>query len=270
MATLDNNQQIWGHANIISGAVGADPATAIGYSSRDGIIITAGKTTVRHFNDNLKGPGLIMSTERRLMVSVPFLQFDAALMALAMGIAEVGQLVTGGGALVNDVQLSLKVVTTLIDGTNWQIKLYSAVSVDDVAWTIGQNEPSLFTSVFEAEDHPTNNMFEVLRANGNIVSTLSTGVLTRTADEGYHKVASEVAGAADVLDSITGAGLVDDETLRLQINSVLEPITLTDLAGTLELTGSADWTMTNLDDYIDLQYDLSGTKWEEIGRHDAT
>jgi hypothetical protein len=75
--------------------------------------------------------------------------------------------------------------------------------------------------------------------------------------------------AADDLDSITAADLVDDETLRLMIYSTSQPITLKHLNGTLELTGDVDFIMTKTTDWIDLKYDLAGTKWVETARYDS-
>ena len=99
-------------------------------------------------------------------------------------------------------------------------------------------------------------------------ATRSSGVLTRTASQGFHTITGE-GGVADTLDSITGSSLTNGETLMLQITSASAAITLTHLADTLELTGGVDWTMDSLDDWILLTYDTGDSCWEETGRYDA-
>lgn len=95
--------------------------------------------------------------------------------------------------------------------------------------------------------------------------------MDRVYEQVIHTVRGE-GGAADDLDTITddGDALEDDEIVVLKIGTTDEPITVKHLANTLELDGDVDWTMTSLDDELTLQYDLTGTKWEETGRINAT
>ena len=99
------------------------------------------------------------------------------------------------------------------------------------------------------------------------VETISGGVLTRFPIAGVHLIRSEVAGAADDLDSITGTDLFDNEVMEVRIYATDEPITLKHVGGTLELIGAADRTLTALTDWSILQYDEAGTKWVEIDKN---
>lgn len=110
-------------------------------------------------------------------------------------------------------------------------------------------------------------LYSLQDGDGSEVVTLSSGVLTRVAGAGYHKVGGEGA-TSDALTSITGTGLTDGELLILQLKSESEPITLTHLDDTLELEGDANWAMTSLLDAIWLEYRATGTKFVEVQRFD--
>jgi len=265
----DGAKMFHGHVNLLVGAVGAEPTHAVGYTTRDGIVAVFEKTVLEHRTDELEGPIRVDTSARGLKLSGSFEQLEADVMGLALGVAPNGSQVLVGKSTQAETLQAWKAVGADYDGNNLQCKLFRARASGSPSLNFGKN---LFTGVpFEltALDDETDGMYEwFFGTPANQVQTLSSGVLTRIINEGYHKVGGE-GDAADQLDSITAADLVDNETLRLQIQAVAEPITLKHLVGTLELTGGVDWIMAKLNDYIDLQYDLAGTKWVETGRYDA-
>lgn len=270
MASKSTSEIVWKRGNLFFGESGVAPATAVGYVGREGgISVTAGKDVQDYFVDDLKGPALKQTTNRSFMVSCSLAQMTAELLALALGVEADGQTVSLGGSSDVDNQVSFKVVGERRDGKTVTMTCLQALPQGEVAIPFSTDNVTEVPLEIAALDDDANGLVSFVIGDGNIVATLAAGVLTRTADAGYNKIQGEGGPAADTLDSITGTSLTDNETLRLQINSATDVITFTHLAGTLELTGSVDWVMDNLDDYIDLQYDLAGTKWVEIGRHDA-
>lgn len=268
MATKAVAEIFRGHANVFVAAVGAEPTTPVGYTSEDGVDVGYSKVLDLHRVDEFAGPVISELIEEDLKAAFNLEQATAELLALAHGVAEAGNIVTLGNQ--TQVQKAIKIVGTQQSGVNLQLKLLQCVFSGSPTINIQRRVRSGIPLEATALINETAGNFGAwtFGTPTNQEQTISGGVLTRIADEGYHVVLGEGA-AADDLDSITGAGLVNGETLRIQIKAVAQAITLKYLLGTLELDGAVDWTMDNLDDYIDLQYDLAGTKWVEIARYNA-
>jgi hypothetical protein len=109
------------------------------------------------------------------------------------------------------------------------------------------------------------NLYTIQDGDGTEAVTLSSGAFARTAGQVFYKVSGEGA-AADALTDVTGASLVNNELLILQIASTAQPITITHAADAMELDGSANFGMTSLDDVVYLRYATTGSKWVEVGR----
>jgi len=200
------------------------------------------------------------------VIEIGLIQIEPALLGYALGITEDGieNNITGDDTYTT---LAVKIVGTRRDGETWVLKSNYVKPVGDVALALTKKELTKIPLRFRLLEATSGNHLDMYIGSTNVTATLSTGALTRTADKGYHKVAAE-SGTTDDLDSITGSSLTDDELLRLQPDAG-DTITMKHLNDTLELTGEADWAMTE-NDYIDLQYDSDGTKWMERGRHDHT
>lgn len=267
MVTNDTGTMVISNASLYYGTVETTPATAVGYAPRNTIKFAVSRRDGKYYAGSADFPIVIDNGIEGASIEAGVWQLEAALIALAMGVAEDGNEVNLAGANTY-VEKAIKIVGTNRDGSNVSITIPRAKTVSEVALAFG-DEPSNVPLAFEALEPSSGNAVEIKIGDGNTTATLATGVLTRVAGEGYHKVAGE-GGAADTLDSITGASLTNGETLRLQIASAAAPITLTHLNDTLELEGDANWVMSSIYDYIDLQYVTDGTKWVEIGRYDHT
>lgn len=270
MVTKNADQIVWRRATFLFGTVDVTAATAVGYVSRsNGVAVTATKTSEPLMVEDLDGPLDMVTVERGLRLRANLVQFDIEALALALGIAAVGQVITVGGSGLTDEKFSAKVVAQDRGGTSLTFNALRVISggETEMTFTMGAlTEIPLDLIVLDAD---AGGGYTITRGVGNLEATLSTGVLTRVIGAGYHMIASEVTDAADILTSITAGDLVNLETLRLQIRSINEPITLTHSAGDLVLTGAVDWVMEDLDDYIDLVYTTAGTVWTETSRHDA-
>ena len=270
MVLKNADQIVWRRATFLFGTVDVTAATAVGYVSRsNGVTVTATKTAEELMVEDLDGPLDMVTVARGLRIRANLVQFDISAMGLALGIAEVGQVITIGGGSNTDVKFSVKVTAQDRGGTSIIFNALRAISggETEMTFTMGaMTEMPLDLIILDAD---SGGGYTITRGVGNLEATLSTGVLTRTVDAGYHMIASEVTDAADILTSIGGSSLTNLETLRLQIRSTTEPITLTHSGADLVLTGAVNWVMEDLDDYIDLIYTTAGTVWTETSRHDA-
>lgn len=269
MVTATTQEILISRANIFFAATGQAPVTPVGYKSGATKIAYKEKLTGHFVEDR---DGAIFATRDTIEggIKAKMVQVNPTLLALAMGKAENGNSVAFGGVPTAVLEYAIKVIGTRRDGTAVTFYLYRAVSDGGFDIDIDKKKMTEIDLSFMGLDGDTDAdvMGKVEIGAGNITATLSSGVLTRTAAAGYHQVGGQ-SGAADVLDSITGASLTNGEILRLQILSETAPITLTHLADTLELTGAVDWVMTKLGDYIDLRYDSTKTGWVEISRFDS-
>lgn len=271
MVDKNADQIVWRRATFLFGTVDVTAATAVGYVSRsNGVTVTATKTSEPLMVEDLDGPLDMVTVERGLRIRANLVQFDISALALALGIDAVGQVITVGGSGLTDSKFSVKVTAQDRGGTSIIFNALRAISggETEMTFTMGAlTEMPLDLIILDAD---AGGGYTITRGVGNLEATLDgSGILTRTVGAGYHMIASNVTDVADVLASITGASLTDLETLRLQIRSTTEPITLTHSVGDLALTGAVDFVMADLDDYIDLVYTVAGTVWTETSRHDA-
>lgn len=270
MASNDATKLIWTYGNLFLGPAGATPTTAVGYMNREAeLTITLQRSDDKFYGHNSQFPIIARKEFEGGTVTGEFAQFEPELFAYAMGIDADGQEIKLNSQTTYN-ELAVKVIATRRDGKTFLFRALRVQPSGDFKIALSRKEPGVLPFEAEILQPNTGDVFAFgFDEAGTVTATIATGVLTRTASAGYHKVAGE-GGAADELDSITGASLTKGERLRLQIASATAPITLKHLVGTLELTGSADWVMSSIYDYIDLQYDETGTKWVEIGRHDHT
>lgn len=269
MATKTTNTILRNAITVFSGTGGATAGTPVGFlPSAGGVNVT---TTFNAEDLTVEGEDLpqeVLSRIKGMTFQIPLLQFDVELGGLAWGVTPDGSVNTFGDPTV-DVRLPKKswaIVGTDAAGTTKRYDMPWGASAGDVSQDLGQETTTITGLEIRAVAPTTGAAYPTwTQGSGNIEATLATGVLTRTA--AYHKIRSEVAFNADILDSIS-AGAADNDLLTLQIARVDEPITFTHLNGTLELFGDADFVMTKLSDLMVLQWDLGATTWDEIRRID--
>lgn len=207
-----------------------------------------------------------------MMIATNAFQVEPGNVAAAMGLDNVatpGEFQIGGETPTAQKLYSWRFITTRRDGSTVIYDIPAATPSEELALAFSRTEWTKIPLNIKSLDGSGRGASAKFNG-GSVQSTIAAGVLTRVGGIGYARVFGEGA-AADVLDSIAADAtpLVDEEKLHVQLGSVLQPITLTHLAGTLELQGDIDWLMDKIGDYILLQYDLAGTKWVEIGRYDS-
>lgn len=269
MATKTTNELLWSRGNVFMGPAGSVPSTPVGYVAREGgTELTLSKEVVDYMVDDLDGPALSQTISRGVSIKCNLAQVSAETLAYALGVTASGETITLGGSGSADTLYAIKVTATRKDGRIITWQCLQGLPVGEVVIALNRDKASELPLEIRALDDATNGMMSIDLSGTGTVVELASGVLTRQAGLGYHQVGGE-GDAPDSLTSVAGASLADGEILRLQIASTGQPITLVHLADTLELDGDADWVMTRLNDYIDLQYNLAGTKWVEIGRYNA-
>lgn len=90
--------------------------------------------------------------------------------------------------------------------------------------------------------------------------TISTGAVTAT--QSFHTIDTEADGATDNLDTISGGS--EGDILIFRPNNAGRTVVAKHGSGNLNLSGGADFTMDEDDDWLMLLYD--GTNWQEISR----
>ncbi|MFA5187193.1 MAG: hypothetical protein WC551_12010 [Patescibacteria group bacterium] len=267
MATKDKTKIMLSYGTLYYGAAGVAPVTAVGYMMRD----SSAEIAIKRRNDEYYGsdtrmPFLVNNEINGASLKTSMVQVEPELVALALGFPADGQEVSLNSSTAYS-EFSVKLVGADRAGTAFSYEMLRCVPVGDFGLSLNKDKVTELPIEFACLDPDSGDDFTFLWGAGNITATLATGVLTRTAGAGYHKVAGE-GGAADVLTSITGASLTNGEILVLQIADASDAITLTHLDGTLELVGDVDWVMDSIYDSITLQYNTAGTMWIEVGRYD--
>ena len=267
MATSTKDSVVFNRGILYFGTAGSTAATPVGFiASGEAISVAIEPEMAEARAEGKELPIIKKRTYRTITVSGRFMQHETALLELVFGKAAVGNTITLSGDVSDTPTFSLKVTATAEDGDVVTYTFPYCVSISAPTIEYVSTEVAQVDFQFEAVE---GSAADATVVNGyTSAATLATGVLTRTASQGYHTITSETTGA-DVLDSITGASLTDGETLLLQITSATTPITLTHLDDTLELTGDVDWIMTKTADWILLTYSTSKTGWVESGRYDA-
>jgi len=267
MVTSTKDETVFGHAVMYFGTAGSVAATGVGYIGADAeLAITYTPEATPYRVQGLHMPLLHKVHAADLRITGRFSQFNTDLLELVFGVTAVGNTLTISGSGITTPEFSLKITISAEDGDTITYNIPRAVSVSAPELTFSSANYVELPFEFAAIEDATT---DITVTNGYTSSaTLATGVLTRTASQGYHTVAGE-GDAADTLTSITGTSLTDGEQLVLQIADEDNPITLTHAADTLELTGSVDWVMTQLEDWILLEYDDGDSCWEEKARYDA-
>lgn len=92
------------------------------------------------------------------------------------------------------------------------------------------------------------------------VLTIASGVVSVTG--GFHRVATEAAGATDDLDTINGGSV--GMLIVLTADDSTKDVVLKDGTGNLNLAG--DCTLDNIEDTITLIYSTTNSKWKEVCR----
>jgi len=267
MVTASKNEVVFKRALLQFGTAGSAAATDVGYiSNATAIEVQYEPETNDVRADSLHLPLMTKVTGGSYTISGSFLQHNTDLLETIFGVTAVGNKLTLSGDAITTPEFSLRVTATREDAQTVVWDFPYCVSVSGPTISYSRTDAAEVAFEFKAIEGAS---AAAAVTNGyNATATIASGVLTRTAAQGYHVVAGE-GGAADTLDSITGTSLVDGETLLLQIADVTDPITLTHLDDTLELTGDVDWIMTSLSDWILLTYSTTKTGWVESGRYDA-
>lgn len=271
----DVGKRFKGTVNVFIGEENETAASLVGFISRDpGLEFVPSMESAELLVVDNEFPIADDVSTRRADVNFALVQLEAELIAMAMGVTEVGQIVEVGGPPAVQRRFSFKFTGVDADGEAKTIEAPSCTVVSNPTITLNPNVHAKIDVTLKVLGHPDNTFaWRWIDGAGNVVATIAAGVLTRVANTPttFHKVASQVGGAADVLDTMTGSSLVDGEKVTLQINSVSEPITITDQATGSDflLDPAADFTMVALADWIQVQYNESGTQWTQIARHQS-
>lgn len=268
MASNDSGKIMWGAATVYYGTVGQSPATQVGYTTDDGVHVKMTTKREEYRVEQRALPLLSKVTEENVTISFALAQASAESMGLALGKTPAStNIVMGGDAPSASVNKAWKILGTDEDGNAVSVTILEGAANGDVEWAFQKKAPAGTAVNITALDADSGSPV-IIQCGANITATLSTGTFVRTLGTKYYRVAGE-GGAADALTDITAADLADTERITLQISAATMPITLTHASGVVELTGACNWVMTNMADWIKLQYNLSGTKWVEISRFDA-
>lgn len=270
MTAKDVTKMVLFEAAVFTGTAGATATTPIGYVIEEDSVEIA-TTSPGGFDIMVQGEKLRLRraiVNRAVTVTVPAAQLTVDTMALALGLTAVGNTLTIGDANdpVLSPQISLAVVGQDLNGDTVRIDIPYCSASGESDTSLSQAVLARLPIVFGAEAKSGNYPFWTF---GDITSTISGGVLTRT--QAIHSVIGEGA-VADILDSIAGTTelpLIDGETLRLIPSTIAYDVTMTHLNDTLELFGDANFllgTTSAINAWIDLQYDVADTAWVEKGR----
>jgi hypothetical protein len=267
MVTSSKNEVVFKRAILQFGTAGSAASTDVGYiSNATAIEVQYEPETQDVRTDSLHLPLMTKITGGAYTIRGSFLQHNTDLLESVFGVTAVGNKLTLSGSAITTPEFSLRVTATREDAQTVVWDFPYCVSVSGPTFSYSRTDVAEVGFEFKAIEGAS---AAAAVTNGyTAAATLATGVLTRTASQGYHTITSETGGA-DTLDSITGTSLADGETLLLQITATAAPITLTHLDDTLELTGDVDWVMTSLSDWILLTYSATKTGWVESGRYDA-
>ena len=164
---------------------------------------------------------------------------------------------------------------TIGDGYGFRLEIPYCSATNSLEMALGLEEPAKIPFMIDAEDDSGQADYPTFMWNTTTLldATLSTGDLNRT--RGLCYVAGQVSATGDTLTTITANGdpLEDNEELIIKIKRITEPITVTHTASgedTVDLVSGVDFVMTELEDWLWLQYDLAGTEWNEVGRYDKS
>ncbi len=267
MAGTEANIMV-GPVAVYYGVAGEAPTLSMGYTSEDGVDFTpdVGMLDVKVGEKKSIVKQIPISDDS--MLSMTLIEPTLANIARVIpGAVIAGGLITMPSEGTEATPISMKLVGLNPDGIARVITALYAQGRMTGAMKLSARELAAMPVEFKILGQGTN-LYTIQDGGGAEAVTLSSGAFARTAGQSYYRVAGE-GGAADVLDDITGTSLTNNELLILQIADAADPITLTHLADTLELTGAVDWIMASLDDVIWLRYSTTGSKWVEVGRFDA-
>lgn len=262
-------QMVLYEAAVFTGTAGAAATTVFGYVTEDDAVVVA-STVPGGFPIRVQGEKFPLRhaiPNRGLSVTVPSAQMTEENTAMALGVTAVANVVTLGDAndTVLSPQMSVAVVGQDLNGDTVRLDIPYASASGESESSFSQAVLAKTPVVFNAEAGG-----DPYWTFGDITSTISGGVLTRT--QAIHSVIGEGA-IADVLDSIAGTTalpLIDGETLRLIPSTVAYNITMTHLNSTLELFADANFllgTGSGITATIDLKYVVADTAWKELRRY---
>jgi len=276
MSAKTTSEMLYSEVSVFTGVAGAVAGTPVGYILKENTVdVTVSRTIDRTRVQGRKLPVVLVETERGLVVTTPLAQVNVDLLALCLGVTKDGNKVYIGDDTDNAQlvlpQFSAAFIAKDIAGNTVRLDIPYASSVGDLSLALNESKSSM---PFEIEAIDGGSVPFWTFGAAAIDVTIAGGAITRTG--AYHRVSGEGA-AADTLDKITAADLVDNEFVRLQIKNATMPILLdnNNAGGTpddpdgLFMFGDADWdSMTKTTDIIDFQYDLANTKWNEVFRYD--
>lgn len=270
----DEGKRFIGNVNVFIGEENAAATALVGFINRDpGLEFAPSMDSAELLVVDNSFPIADDVTTRRADVNFTLVQMETALLAMAIGETEDGQVVESGGAPAVQRRFSFKFTGVDADGQTKQLDVPSCTVVSNPTLTFTASGHSMIAVTLKVLGHPDNTYaWRWTDGDGSTTVTIATGDLDRVKDTPttFHKVLGE-GSVADDLDSITvGTGaLEDNEIITLQISSIASPITVVNAAtgtDTIDLTGTDDVILATLTDTLVLQYDLAGTEWLEVSR----
>lgn len=158
----------------------------------------------------------------------------------------------------------LQALLIIVSGTPPASELYLAQANADISSCLATNDIVGFSAVSLA-----NTSISPGRTRGRVVqatrddqtnNTISSGVIVVT--RSLHSVLTEASAATDDLDTINGGVLY--ERLILRAFNGAQTVILKHATGNIRLTGSADFSLDNINDTIELIFD--GTNWLSLSQ----
>jgi hypothetical protein len=275
--TKSTNDLAFGPGTLCVADAGTQPTEELGYHS-DPVTMSMGREVAEQTVQEVMAAVNHVIQSETVSISGALAQVNISALERLLGVTATGQSVILGAGNPQPLEVALRLVTFTKDRRPMHLYIPRAHSAGNMESQFGKAEATKFPFTFNGVyDSTLGGVARLSLGTAAETSTLATGKAPRTnanpgASIAWLKLAGE-GGTADQLDDIEAAGgssaLADGEIVRLQISAVAAPITIKHASGAIELKGAADWVMNKLTDWIDLYYDLTGTKWVEITRYDA-
>lgn len=269
--TKDLGKRFKSEIGVFVGDENGASASLVGLVSRDpGVEVVTTIETVDLYTVDKEGALASDVTKRDVIINFTCVQTDPALLGMALGETEDGQVVTSGGSNAIQRRFSLKLTGSMADGTLQTLEFPVVTPIGSPTFTLNPEGYTMVSVSLKGLEHVDNTyMWRWTAGAGNVEVTLVAGTLTSVINlpSTYHKVVSQAPGGADTLTDIDGTALVDGHKLTLQINSIDDPITIEHAAGIIVNLDGNDTDLVSLSDWSQYTYDLSGTVWNETKRY---
>ena len=275
MVTKTTDDLFWGQAIMCVDATGTVPVTTLGYTAEGTPVTISGtKDEQQERVNEFSYPVEYHQNLKELKIALTLAQVNPTTLSYALGVNADTLEINLGGGIAALPKFTARVVGTLKNDEPIHIICLNAQVTSDFAFETNRAGQAVLPIEFGALDS-TSYAGSILCGRTATEVAISTGGLARvqaaTINGICHHTMTSETGTEDDLDDITsgsGAVLTEQELIRIQPAST-HAITVKHASGVIELQTAADFIMNNVNDWLDLWYDLSETTWFEIARYDA-